>query len=109
VRVTVIAAGFESTDSSANKPTGRVVERPVERAPERPSDRVVVERPAFDVPSQPVREPVSFTPSRQAPGAPAARQAPDSIVLPRTDAPRPARTIVFDDSRDELDVPDFLK
>ena len=125
VRVTVIAAGFEETASPAARPAGRVVERPADRGPERPA-----ERPTADVPSQPMREPVTFVASRAMPGVAAAGHAsgsshaggssgaypsgataarPESITLPRSEAARPARTIVFEESGDDLDVPDFLK
>ncbi len=111
VRVTVIAAGFDggtprravpapARATAAAVAPGQPIFAPSSSEPSRNGLTGAGERPAY----QPHGEPVS---TQAQTGAP----ANGHITLPRTEqpvtAPRPARTIVFDD--DDLDVPDFLK
>jgi cell division protein FtsZ len=88
VRVTVIAAGFDSGAPGPMKPVTRETARPVVTAP------AVVE------PSEP----------ETAEEAAAEAEEPATAARPAAKpAPKP-KTIVFDDaSGDDLDVPDFLK
>jgi cell division protein FtsZ len=121
VRVTVIAAGF---DSGSPK---RTTARPAEAGVRAGTNGTNGHRPAVDRPtvsaSASASEP-GMAPTGPTPPAPGQRQPvrepatvgaaaePGSIRLPHDEpartASRPARTIVFDDA-DELDVPDFLK
>jgi cell division protein FtsZ len=81
VRVTVIAAGFDS-----GAPTTRRFEAPKRQVEPEPE-------PVVDVTEQPVRR----EPARAA----------EPVYVASTPAPeRPRRTVVFED---DLDVPDFLK
>jgi len=100
VRVTVIAAGFDggAPRSTSSRPTRRPESSAVGAATNGTTDRStpVVRRPEHEE----TRIPEPAMASTNGHGG--------HIDLDRDRAPRPARTIVFDDS-DELDVPDFLK
>jgi len=88
VRVTVIAAGFDSGQPGPMKP-------------------VVTKEPVRPVVTAPVVAPEPGTTTR--PAEPV--EAPAGREEPKTPAPAPKpRTILFDDATsDDLDVPDFLK
>ena len=131
VRVTVIAAGFDSGGPSRddkeralgqvgapapNRQTPRVPNMPTERvAPHLPPVRGSaasrpVERPVEQRVEQPVERTVEFDdePSAASPPAPAPAAQPEPArPAGQAQPPRPPRTVSFED--DDLDVPDFLK
>ncbi|MEP7055730.1 MAG: cell division protein FtsZ, partial [Actinomycetota bacterium] len=88
VRVTVIAAGF---DGGAPKRREQVAPRREERAV------------AATVPAPTERERPAEVTRERAP----ARHVPERTAAPQRTEPR--RTLVFEDTDDDLDVPDFLK
>jgi cell division protein FtsZ len=112
VRVTVIAAGFDG---------GGPVRRNDDRAlgqiagsTTRPASAAPTQQPRITPPAQP---PLPQAIPAQAPAVGHTPSAPDSVggvapsVIPplsQETAPRPPRTVIFDDNED-LDVPDFLK
>ena len=111
VRVTVIAAGF---DGGMPKRTSPVATRRPEVAAAastaaRPDERTAAEPPRHRPDEEPARVPEPAMASHSSNG-----HSPIDLSRERdreqaaARAPRPSRTIVFDDS-DDLDVPDFLK
>ncbi len=136
VRVTVIAAGFDSggpARSDNNRGLGQVPaprggatpgqrqqpaqQRPPAAPPQRPTV-VPPTMPTTPAPAPPQPQPVAPRIAQVPPPAPAPSQsapepAPEparagSAPRPGAEPVRPPRTVTFDDS-DDLDVPDFLK
>jgi cell division protein FtsZ len=100
VRVTVIAAGFDGGTPRRAVPTPARRTEPGEATTRADATGTTFERST----DRPDREPE--------PAMAGSRVAGErSIDLPRepVHAPRPTRTIVFDDEGDDLDIPDFLK
>jgi cell division protein FtsZ len=90
VRVTVIAAGFD----------GGAPKRREQAAPRREREERVV--PAQTSAPADRERPAEITRER-----PAVRPAPERVAAPQRTEPK--RTLVFEDTDDDLDVPDFLK
>ncbi|GAB3597930.1 cell division protein FtsZ [Angustibacter peucedani] len=132
VRVTVIAAGFDGgvpthkadsralgqiTGSSASRPATGATNGSTAGAANGAANGSAATRPAAPTQRPYATSPSASAPAEQAPTAevpkaevPAPREEP--IVVPDSLEPVRARTprsVVFDDTDDELDVPDFLK
>jgi len=133
VRVTVIAAGFDSGGPSQrhdDRALGQVMgrsqpaqQRPAAPAPQQPqhSNGVPQSAPQHSVPQQapaaPVHQsqPVHQLPTQQPATPPAPQpqlqnhhQAPAPVAQPVQPVQQPPRQVTFDEG-DDLDVPDFLK
>ncbi|HYO86674.1 MAG TPA: cell division protein FtsZ [Dermatophilaceae bacterium] len=115
VRVTVIAAGFDSGGPTRRPEEQRTLGH-LATAPQRPGPQftpspVPMAAPAPGPAAVPLSSPEPAAPPAAASSAPASADAEPAVSVPGHYAPEPVRpppTVTFDDG-DDLDVPDFLK
>ena len=105
VRITVIAAGFDS-----NKPTAE--ERAAQAAQSAPATAPAAEpktEPAPAAQSAPAAEPAQAAPQQAAPQQAAPQQSPFTFAPAPGETPQPQNPSYSADLGDDLDIPDFLR
>ena len=105
VRITVIAAGFDS-----NKPTAE--ERAAQAAQSAPATAPAAEPKAEPAPaaqSAPAAEPAQAAPQQAAPQQAAPQQSPFTFAPAPGETPQPQNPSYSADLGDDLDIPDFLR
>ena len=105
VRITVIAAGFDST-----KPTAE--ERAAQAAQSAPATAPAAEPKAEPAPaaqSAPAAEPAQAAPQQAAPQQAAPQQSPFTFAPAPGETPQPQNPSYSADLGDDLDIPDFLR
>lgn len=105
VRITVIAAGFDS-----NKPTAK--ERAAQAAQSAPATAPAAEPKAEPAPaaqSAPAAEPAQAAPQQAAPQQAAPQQSPFTFAPAPGETPQPQNPSYSADLGDDLDIPDFLR